>query len=273
MIRFPNAKINLGLNIVRRRDDGYHDIETVFYPIPLNDILEIVPSESGTTTLTITGNKIDCAPEKNLVMKAYNLLATKYKLAPMDIYLHKIIPDGAGLGGGSSDATNTLMSINEITKLGLNNIEIAKFASLLGADCPFFAYNKPLLATGIGNIFTPISFSLSGMHLALIKPNVSIPTALAYSNVTPAESVISLHEILSYPTHEWKKLLKNDFEKSVFATYPQLLDIKQSLYDAGAIYSAMSGSGSSIFGIFESAIMADDLKNHFPLYNCYAMEL
>lgn len=273
MILFPNAKINLGLNIIRRRNDGYHDIETVFYPIPINDILEIVPSVSGATTLTTTGNIVACPPEKNLVMKAYNLLASQYNIAPVDMYLHKIIPDGAGLGGGSSDASSALIILNKIAELNLSNEILASTAAKIGADCPFFIHNTPLLAKGIGNIFEHIDISLSGKYLVLIKPDISIPTAIAYSNVAPAENEITIHEILSKPIAEWKQLLKNDFEKSIFTAYPQLAHIKQALYDEGAVYASMSGSGSSIFGIFESAIMAEASLKKFACHKCFIMIL
>lgn len=258
MITFPNAKINLGLNIVAKRHDGYHDIETVFYPIGIHDILEIVPSDSGKTTLYTYGNPIDCEPEKNLVMKAYRLMRQHADLPEVDIHLYKHIPDGAGLGGGSSDASFTIKALNELGGNKLNENNLADIASQIGADCAFFIYDKPMYATGIGNEFTPTTVNLSGLYLLLIKPPVAVSTAEAYSRVTPHPSKLSITEILKQPIGTWKESLKNDFEPSIYAIYPQLSDIKQQLYDLGASYASMSGSGSSIFGIFENAILAEN---------------
>ncbi len=273
MILFPNAKINLGLNIVRKRPDGYHDIETVFYPIPLCDVLEMVESQDDNSTLTTHGRVIDCEPERNLVMKAYRKLCGIFEVPPMDIYLEKIIPDGAGLGGGSSDASSVLMMINEMCNLNQPNEKLAQIASELGADCPFFIYNKPLLATGIGNVFEPICVSLAGKTLLLIKPAVHVPTALAYSKVTPRESSVSLQEVLAQPISEWKNRLKNDFENSVFAEFPSLLHIKEQLYEGGAQYASMSGSGSSLYGIFDSVNMAERIKENFKDCETFVMKL
>ena len=273
MIRFPNAKINLGLNIVNRRPDGYHDIETVFYPIPLNDILEIVPAKGSVSTLTTSGRPVDCPVEKNLVMKAFRAMELEFALPPVDIYLHKNIPDGAGLGGGSSDAANALLIINEMFSLNLSPEQLASRASRLGADCPFFIYNTPMTASGIGDILSPTTVDLAGKALLLIKPEISVPTALAYSRVTPAPATISITKILSMPLSQWKNHLKNDFEPSVFAAHPSINDIKQQIYDSGAIYASMSGSGSSVFGIFENVNMAENAKNLFPHTNAYVINL
>lgn len=273
MIRFANAKINLGLNILRKRSDGYHDIETVFYPIPLNDIIEVVPSKSKETILSVSGRKIDCPQEKNLVMKAYNALHAKYDLPPVDIYLHKIIPDGAGLGGGSSDASNLLTALNDLFKINAGQSELAAIASGIGADCPFFIYNTPLLAKGKGDIFENTDITLKGKFMLLIKPDISVPTALAYSKVIPDNNNPELKDIIKLPLSEWKNMVKNDFEKSVFDTYPELKGIKDSLYESGAIYSSMSGSGSSIFGIYDSAIMAESAKKRFPQYDSFILNL
>ena len=264
MITFPNAKINLGLNIVERRSDGYHNIETVFYPIALNDVLEIVPAQGGESTLTTYGNPVDCPVEKNLVMKALRLMQQHYNVPEVDIYLYKHIPDGAGLGGGSSDASSTMLMLNDMFNIGAPKDELARLAATLGADCPFFIYNKPMMATGIGDILNPIDMSLKGLFLYLVKPNVSVPTKVAYSRVTPAPSSSVLEEDVAMRVDKWSGLVKNDFEPSVFATYHELSQIKAEIESAGALYASMSGSGSSIFGIFNDVIMAEKLKGVFP---------
>lgn len=273
MIKFPNAKINLGLNIVNRREDGYHDIETVFYPIALQDVVEIVPAKGNESTLTVYGRVINCPTEKNLVMKAYRSLEKDYNLPPIDIYLQKNIPDGAGLGGGSSDAASTLLILNEMFNLNISKEELAKRAAKLGADCAFFIYNSPMMATGIGDVLSPIEVNLHGKTLLLIKPDVSVPTAEAYSKVTPKHSEIDLATSLNTPINKWSVIIKNDFETSVFSAHPELANIKQTLYDTGAEYASMSGSGSSIFGIYESAIMAENAKTQFNGMNAFVINL
>ena len=262
MITFPNAKINLGLNIVERRPDGYHNIETVFYPIPLSDVLEIVPA-AGETSLTCHGNPVDCPPEKNLVMKAYRLLEQRYDLPPVEIHLYKRIPDGAGLGGGSSDAAHTLVMLNRMFNLAIGEKELAAMAAGLGADCAFFVYNRPMLATGIGDVLSPVEVDLSGKTLLLVKPPVGVDTRTAYSRVTPQPASVSLTDVIAAPVTAWDGLLVNDFEPSVFAALPQLWLIKARLLDAGAQYAAMSGSGSTIFGIFDSDKLAEAAADTF----------
>ena len=273
MIKFPNAKINLGLNIVSRRPDGYHDIETVFFPITLQDVVEIVPAKGEESTLTTYGNPINCPVEKNLVMKAYRSLEKDYNLPPVDIYLHKNIPDGAGLGGGSSDAANVLLILNEMFNLNISQQDLAERAARLGADCAFFIYNTPMMATGIGDILQPINVALNGKALLLVKPNVSVPTAEAYSKVTPKKSEHDLTDLMSTPIETWRNTLKNDFEPSVFSTHPELAEIKSKIYDSGAIYASMSGSGSSIFGIFDNVNMAEKAKSTFAEMNVYVINL
>ena len=264
MITFPNAKINLGLNIVERRPDGYHNLETVFYPIPLTDVLEIVPSPDGNeTTLTCYGNKVDCPPEKNLVMKAYRLLQERYDLPAVSMHLYKHIPDGAGLGGGSSDAVHALMMLNGMFNLGLADSELATLASTLGADCAFFIYNRPMLATGIGDVLSPVDVSLKGKTLLLVKPPVGVDTRTAYSRVTPAPAATSVATTIALPVEMWDGCLNNDFEPSVFAALPQLWLIKAQILDLGAQYAAMSGSGSTIFGVFDSDKLAETAADTF----------
>ena len=258
MICFPNAKINLGLNVVSKRPDGYHNIETVFYPIPVKDALEIVNAEK--LSFTQTGIQVDAPIEKNLVIKALNLLKTHYEVPPLEIHLLKAIPFGAGLGGGSADAAFMLKLLNDFCKLNIQNDELEKIAATIGADCPFFIRNIPVFATGTGNIFEPVELSLKGYHLCLIKPDVAVSTPEAYSLVTPAAPVLSLKEVVNRPVSEWKKVMINDFEQSVFTKHPVIGQIKEALYKAGAVYASMSGSGSSVFGLFEAPTQ---LKNQF----------
>ena len=258
MILFPNAKVNLGLNIVSRRTDGYHNIETVFYPINITDILEVVPAAGSESTLTTYGRTIDCPVEKNLVMKALRLMQRECGAPEAEIFLNKIIPDGAGLGGGSAEADFTMRAVNEIFNLDVPQERLASLAARIGADCPFFIYNRPMMATGIGDVLTTADVSLKGYRMLLVKSDeISVPTALAYSRVTPKPSDMPIAEILRRPIGEWQGLLKNDFEPSVFASFPQLAELKAALLHHGALYAAMSGSGSSVFGIFDSANMAD----------------
>ena len=246
MILFPNAKINLGLHIKSKRADGYHDLETIFYSVNYCDILEILPSDQ----LAFTSSGIDIPGKGNLCLDAYNLLKNDFNIPAVQIHLHKIIPIGAGLGGGSSDAAFTLKGLNKLFGLQLNTEQLKTYAVQIGADCPFFIENKPMLATGIGEILESIELDLSAYHIAIVKPNIHVSTKEAYSLVTPNESLISLRDLIKSPVKEWQ--LQNDFEQSVFAKYPAIKDLKNSLYEQGAVYAAMSGSGSSVFGLFES---------------------
>lgn len=263
MITFPNAKINLGLNIVERRPDGYHNLETVFYPIMgLTDVLEIVPAT--TTRLHCYGRTVDCPEEKNLVMKACRLMQREAGVPEVDMHLYKHIPDGAGLGGGSSDAAHAMLMLNQMFGLGIGREQLAQMAATLGADCPFFIYNKPVMATGIGDVFSPASVGLGGYTLLLVKPEVSVPTAVAYSRVSPQPSQSRLTQQLSLPVEQWQTAgVRNQFEPSVFAAYPQLAAIKSELARSGALYASMSGSGSSIFGIFDNANLAEAAARNF----------
>ncbi len=249
MITFPNAKINLGLNITERRPDGYHNLETIFYPIPLCDALEVITSND--TTLNISGLNINGNKEDNLVMKAYKLLENEFSLPKVEINLLKKIPSGAGLGGGSSDAAFMIKILNEKYNLNLTEIQQKKYATQLGADCSFFIQNKPSFATGIGNELNEINISLAGYYIYLIKPNIHISTAEAYASIVPQKNEISLCEkIINTPIEEWKNFIFNDFEKSIFNKYQAIKDLKEKMYKHGALYASMSGSGSSVFGIF-----------------------
>lgn len=267
MICFPNAKINLGLNIVSKRPDGYHNIETVFYPIPVKDALEIVPAESF--SFTQTGIPVDAPPEKNLAVKAYMRLKERHALPPSEIHLLKVIPFGAGLGGGSSDAAFMLKLLNAYASLDLSEDELEEIAATLGADCPFFIRNVPVFATGTGNIFEPVDLSLKGYHLCLVKPDVSVSTAEAYARVTPAQPAVSLKEIVGSPVVTWKERMVNDFEDSVFPRYPVIRQIKETLYEAGALYASMSGSGSSVFGLFDKSTC---FKKQSTFPGCFVWE-
>ncbi len=274
MVVFPNAKINLGLNIVERRHDGYHNIETVMYPVKWCDVLEIVPAKGKETTLTVTGRTVDCPAEKNLVMKAYRMISAEVgMLPPVDIYLRKIIPDGAGLGGGSADASFTLMCLNDMFKLGLSDERLAGMASCIGADCPFFIYNRPMLATGIGTEFAPIEMNLTGYRIVIVKPRVSVPTAMAYSGVVPQRPSCDLRDALKRPLTEWNGVVKNDFEESVFALYPEIGAVKERLQQMGAEYVSMSGSGSAVYGIFKGDNLSEDMGQSFPECDIFMGEL
>ena len=273
MITFPNAKINLGLNIVERRPDGYHNIETVFLPIPLTDVLEIVPASDGETSLTCYGNKVDCPAEKNLVMKAYRLLQERHDLPPVAMHLYKHIPDGAGLGGGSSDAAHALVMLNQMFDLNIPDAELAPMAASLGADCAFFIYNRPMMATGVGDVLSPVEVDLKGKTLLLVKPPVGVDTRTAYSRVVPAPSTMDLARLVAQPVETWDGLLVNDFEPSVFAALPQLWLIKARLMDAGAQYAGMSGSGSTVFGIFNSDKLAETAADTFADCATFVLQL
>ena len=257
MITFPNAKINLGLNIVEKRPDGYHNLETIFYPINLQDALEVTRRENNDKeyTLHISGSPLEGEPEDNLVVKAYKLLKKDYpELLPVDIHMYKHIPAGAGLGGGSSDAACMIKLLNDKFSLGLSTERMEEYAVKLGADCSFFIRNKPVFATGIGNLFEPVELSLKGYHIILIKPDIFVSTRDAFAEIKPVRPAVSLKEIVKQPMETWKNSMKNDFEDSVFKKFPEIAAIKDELYDLGAVYAAMSGSGSSVYGIFKAPI-------------------
>ena len=275
MITYPNAKINIGLSITERRPDGYHNIESVFYPINLQDAVEIKTIEGeepqGGYKLKVSGTILDGTPDDNLVVKAYQLLRKDFNFPAQKIHLYKHIPVGAGLGGGSSDAAAIIKMLNEKFALGLTSELMQNYAVQIGADCPFFINNTPVFATGIGNIFTPIEFSLHGKTIILVKPDIFVSTRDAYALVKPSPAAIPLTEAIKQPISEWKQFITNDFEKSVFAKYPEIAAIKDKLYDMGALYASMSGSGSAVYGIFDSPIeYADEI---FSGYFCRQREL
>jgi 4-diphosphocytidyl-2-C-methyl-D-erythritol kinase len=259
MISFPPCKINVGLNVVLKRSDGYHEIETCFYPLPWTDILEIIPADK--LEFTQSGLSIPGKPEDNLCVKAYQLLRKDVDLPPVKIHLHKIIPTGAGLGGGSSDGAHALRLLNAVFNLQIATAQLKNYASQLGSDCAFFIEDKPMLGTGRGEILEDAHVSLKGKYMVLVKPEVHISTAEAYASIIPAFNANRVQDVVAKPIGEWKKLLQNDFETPVFRKHPLIGEIKEKLYQHGATYASMSGSGSSVYGIFENPI---DLKKHFP---------
>ena len=270
MIVFPCAKINLGLNIVSNRDDGYHNLETVFYPVPLYDALEIkymdpkFPSDVP-CDLKVTGIDLDCDEQWNLVIRAYNLLAEDYELPRVHAHLMKRIPTGAGLGGGSSDGAYMIRLLDERFRLNIGIAEMERYAARLGADCAFFITAEPMYATGIGNILAPVDDSigfLKGLYLAIVKPGISVSTVEAYRQIKPKKPAKCCLDIVRQPIETWREELTNDFEPPVFAAHPELGDIKEKLYDMGAIFAQMSGSGSAIDGIFKEA--PENIEDKFP---------
>lgn len=274
MLLFPNAKINLGLYITARRPDGYHDLLTAFCPVGWRDVLELVPARGGAATLTVSGRTVDCPTEQNLVMRAYRALARRVEVPPVEIYLHKVIPDGAGLGGGSADAAFTLLGLNELFALGLTADELAAVAATVGADCPFFIYNRPMLATGIGNVFAPCEPALDEATVVIVKPDVYVSTRDAYAGVVPRSPGVDLAALLRRPVGEWEDAgLVNQFEESVLPAHPAIAAVKEGLRQLGAAYAAMSGSGSAVFGLFtgvsDSAKLSLAVNRRFAGMDCF----
>ena len=254
MIVFPKAKINLGLRITGNRPDGYHDIETIFYPVDLYDALEfVVPAEQLTKDIiTISGISTGNNPDENLVIKTAQKLREKYSFPLLKIHLHKIIPVGAGLGGGSSDAVCFLKAINRLFKLSMEEKDLKATALELGSDCPFFIDLSPAFATGRGEILKPVSPVLKGYYLLLLNPGIVINTREAYQSCHPEHPSASLLHLIDNPVNRWKELIINDFEEYAFRRYPMIEEIKNELYNCGALFSLMSGSGSSVYGIFNT---------------------
>ncbi len=251
MIQFSNCKINIGLEILSKRPDGYHNIESVFYPIPFNDIVEMVPNLENKFVYTQSGILVDVAVEDNLLYKAWKLIDDKYEIGGVNVHLHKQIPMGAGLGGGSANAVVLLQMLNIEFNLKLSVKELEDFASKLGSDCPFFIESNPAFVYNTGTDFEEIDLRLNGYYLLLIKPDVFISTQVAYSGIIPQSPTFNLKEINQISINEWKEKVFNRFENHIFKLYPELNEIKTTLYEMGAVYASMSGSGSSIYGIFE----------------------
>ncbi|MXV52519.1 4-(cytidine 5'-diphospho)-2-C-methyl-D-erythritol kinase [Pedobacter sp. HMF7647] len=252
MISFPNAKINIGLSVVNRRADGYHNLETVFYPINIKDALEIV--EAKELLFTSSGIEIPGYANENLCLKAYELIAKDYDVPPVHIHLHKNIPIGAGLGGGSADAAFFIRLMNDKFDLNITQQSMDAYARKLGADCAFFLKNVPVFARGRGDEFAEIKLSLEKYYIVLVMPPVHVSTAEAYRGVEPAKPAKSMKELIELPVKQWQETVRNDFEKSVFTNHPKIRGVKAALYEAGAVYASMSGSGSSVYGIFSNQI-------------------
>ncbi|MBC8112680.1 MAG: 4-(cytidine 5'-diphospho)-2-C-methyl-D-erythritol kinase, partial [Verrucomicrobia bacterium] len=257
MLLFPNAKINLGLNITEKRADGFHNLESVFYPVAWTDVLEILPAKKLSfqhSGIEIPGNAFE-----NLCLKAFHLLKNDFPIDWVHMYLHKVIPIGAGLGGGSADAAFCLKGLNEIFNLQLSVENLQAYARKLGSDCAFFIENQAKFCFGKGDEFEGVGLNLKGKFIALVYPKLHISTAEAYQSIVPKKPVVSIKEIIQMPVSEWKNLLKNDFETPLFEKYPVLSTIKNQLYRTGALYASMSGSGSTVFGIFEEEVSVRQL--------------
>ncbi len=265
MIAFPHAKINIGLNVISKRADGYHNISTCFFPIGWKDALEILPSDED--QFSASGLEIPGDSSSNLCMKALELLRQDFKLPPVQIHLHKVIPMGAGLGGGSADAAFTIKVLNEIFQLKLDSGQMIKYASAIGSDCAFFTQDKSVIAQERGNRFDEIIVPLQGYHLVVINPGIHVNTAQAYASLIPQQPSRPLEEVLKMPIERWKENLFNDFESTVFKMFPEIASIKSALYDKGAVYASMSGSGSSVYGIFaEKPDLTATFPSHFNLW-------
>ena len=271
MISFPNAKINIGLNIIEKREDGFHDIQSIMYPVGLTDALDVIENtEEGSERISITSSGINIPGDAtdNLCYYAYHLIAADYPLPNVKLHLHKHIPIGAGLGGGSSDASFFIRLLNDKFDLGLAWGEMHNYARQLGSDCSFFISNKPAFAEGKGDQYESINITLAGYYVVLVYPNYLINTAKAYSGVTPKMPERSLeNDILNLPIEQWKEFIHNDFEDSIFLEFPELLSIKEKLYKEGAVYASMSGSGSTLYGIFKNET---SLKDSFE--GCFVYE-
>lgn len=266
----PNAKINIGLYVTNKREDGFHDLETLFYPVSLCDNLEIhlIKGENGQCSFTQAGVLLDCTDEQNLVVKAYRLLHADYNLPAVGVKLTKHIPFGAGLGGGSSDAAFMLKGLNELCDLNLSDAQLESYASELGSDCAFFIRNKPVYACGRGDIFTEVSLSLKDWNVVLVKPDYGVSTADAFGGIVPKTANINLKDIAAIEPETWKDHIYNAFEETVFVKYDQLKQIKDKLYQLGATYASMSGSGSTVFGLFHSS--TQNISQEF--HNCFIWE-
>ncbi|WP_207435320.1 4-(cytidine 5'-diphospho)-2-C-methyl-D-erythritol kinase [Sabulibacter ruber] len=252
MIQFPNAKINLGLQLVEKRPDGFHNLVSCFYPVNWTDALEILPNQEE-ASFTLSGLAVPDEPTSNLCWKAYELLRKDFELPAIQMHLHKVIPMGAGLGGGSADAAFTLKILNTVFDLKLSADDLENYARQLGSDCAFFVRNKPVLAVEKGDVFEPLALDLTGWHIVLVYPNLAISTAVAYAGVSPRFPEKSLKTLLAQDISSWKNEVVNDFEESLFPKYPVLAQLKQQLYDLGAVYASMSGSGSTMYGLFKTA--------------------
>jgi 4-diphosphocytidyl-2-C-methyl-D-erythritol kinase len=264
MLNFPNAKINIGLNILSRRSDGYHNLETVFYPVNIKDALEVV--EAGALSFETSGIEIPGFANENLCLKAYELIKADFDVPPVKIHLHKQIPIGAGLGGGSADAAFFIRLMNEKFELGLDVGSMEAYARQLGADCAFFIENKPVFAFGKGDEFDPVNLNLSSYFLVLVMPPVHVSTGEAYRGVKPSHPDRSVKELVELPVADWKATVRNDFEESIFKNHSSIRGVKAQLYEAGALYASMSGSGASVYGIFADKVDLADLEKENQVF-------
>ena len=269
MICFPTCKINLGLRITNKRADGFHALETVFFPISIKDALEIIiepDTNAAPITFTSSGLAINDDPSDNLCFKAYGLLKKDYPTIPnIKMHLHKTIPMGAGLGGGSADGAFTLVALNQLFNLQLSVDKLMQYALTLGSDCPFFIINTPAFATGRGEILKPINVNLDGYYIVIVNPGIAISTKLAFSLITPKVPDTNMEAIICEPVTLWKEKLINDFEQPIFNSFPELANIKETLYQKGAVYASMTGTGSTVYGIFPTSMM-DTLSFNFPTH-------
>ncbi|MDP2412774.1 4-(cytidine 5'-diphospho)-2-C-methyl-D-erythritol kinase [Daejeonella sp.] len=265
MILFPNAKINIGLNIISKRADGYHNLESIFYPLAIKDALEVI--EADELNFSSSGVNIPGNADDNLCLKAYHLLKKDFtELPPVSIHLHKHIPIGAGMGGGSSDASFFIRLVNQKFSLRMENSKMEQYASKIGSDCAFFIQNKPAYALEKGDQLSPLDLDLSNYFIVLVMPDVQVSTAEAYQGVRAAPVSTPLTELIKLPIEDWKLHIKNDFELSVFSKYPAIARVKAVLYESGALYASMSGSGSSVYGIFEEALKLPQLEKENKVY-------
>lgn len=268
MLKFANAKINIGLHITGKREDGYHELETVFSPVPIYDAIEVLPASDD--SFEVIGDELR-ADQNNLCIRALDLLRQKMQIPPLAIRLLKRIPIGAGLGGGSADATATLMLVNEVLSLNLTTGQLAAYAAKLGADCPFFLSKQAMFAKGIGTELAPVRLDLKNYDIVIVKPSISIATAEAYAGVTPKRSAVDLRQAINLPIQEWKYMIRNDFECSIFDRYPQLARLKNRFYEMGAYYASMSGSGSAVYGIFDRQERVYDALREYGEVFCPAV--
>lgn len=264
MVTFPNAKINLGLNIIRKRPDGFHDLESCFYPVQWCDALEILPGEE--TTFDLSGIPVPGNASTNLCLQAYRLLCRDHRLPPVRMQLHKVIPIGAGLGGGSADCAFALKILNTLFSLHLSEDDLEAYARKLGSDCAFFIRNKPVFATHKGDAFEPLPLNLSGYACVAVYPGIHITTAEAYRNVKATAPSEALKERLQQDISTWKDWVKNDFETALFPLYPILAELKQTMYHHGALYASMTGSGSAVYGLFHEDIPSLQLPAHYLVW-------
>ncbi|WP_080237798.1 4-(cytidine 5'-diphospho)-2-C-methyl-D-erythritol kinase [Spirosoma rigui] len=264
MLTFPNAKINLGLRITEKRPDGFHNLQSCFFPVGWSDVLEVIPADSF--RFSSSGLPIPGDAGSNLCVRAYERLRADFDLPPVQLHLHKNVPIGAGLGGGSADAAFTLKLLNERFALGLSTATLEDYARPLGSDCAFFIQNRPMYCTEKGDVFDEIALDLTGYHLLLVYPNLAISTAEAYASIRPHQPEVPLNQLLRAPVDTWRSTVHNDFEDSLFPAYPLLAAIKQQLYEAGAVYASMSGSGSTVYGIFDAPVAC---PNQFADYSVW----